>query len=181
LGAFEKATELAEKFHLPRSIQEQAAIAALLHDCAKLMNSRELFQECERFGIELDDVDKATPNTLHPFVGAEIVKEKFGIEDPEILNAIRYHTTGREHMDTVEKLVFIADKIEGNTRNPLYIQKMTASLDFRDCQTLDVTMLYILDSTISYLMEKHLIIHPRTIAARNDFVTRLTVENRLQY
>jgi predicted HD superfamily hydrolase involved in NAD metabolism len=179
LGAYEKATELAEKFHLPLAVQEQAAIAALLHDCAKLMNSRELFQECDRFGIELDELDRSTPNTLHPFVGAELVKEKFNIEDPTILNAIRYHTTGREGMDIVEKLVFIADKIEGNTRNPLYIQKMTASLDFRHCETLDLTMLYILDSTISYLMEKRLIIHPRTIAARNDFVSRLRAENRL--
>jgi predicted HD superfamily hydrolase involved in NAD metabolism len=179
LGAYEKAAEMAEKFHLPRETQEQAAIAALLHDSAKLMNSRDLLSECNRFGIQLSEIDRATPNTLHPYVGAELVREKFGIDDPVILDAIRFHTTGREGMDIVEKLVYIADKIEGNTRNPLYIQKMTASLDFRSCETLDLTMLYLLDSTIGYLMEKHLVIHPQTIAARNDFITRLRAENRL--
>jgi HD superfamily phosphohydrolase YqeK len=96
-----------------------------------------------------------------------------GIEDPEILDAIRFHTTGRSGMGTVEKLVFIADKIEGNTRNPLYIQKVTATLEFKDRQSMDKTMLFILDSTISFLMDKHQIIHPRTIEARNYFVTLL--------
>jgi nicotinate-nucleotide adenylyltransferase len=179
LGAYEKAAEMAEKFQLPRDMQEQAAFAALVHDAAKLMNSRDLLSACERYGLTLNEVDRATPNTLHPYVGAELVRERFGLDDPIILDAIRYHTTGREGMQTVEKIVYIADKIEGNTRNPLYIQKMTASLDYRQPETLDLTMLYLLDSTISYLMGKYLVIHPRTIEARNDFISRLRAENRL--
>jgi HD superfamily phosphohydrolase YqeK len=79
----------------------------------------------------------------------------------------------------VEKIVFIADKIEGNTRNPLYIQRMTASLNFKAPWSIDLTMLYILDSTIQFLIEKHQVIHPRTIEARNDFVTKLRAEKRL--
>ena len=118
----------------------------------------------------MDELDRQAPQTLHPFVGAEMVRQEFGIEDADILNAIRYHTTGRAHMGTVEKVVFIADKIEGNTRNPLYIQKMTSKLDPKDSASLDTTMLYILDSTIEFIMGKQQVLHPRTVEARNYFV-----------
>jgi nicotinate-nucleotide adenylyltransferase len=179
LGAHEKAVELAEKFQLPLEERERASIAGLLHDSAKLMNSRDLLAHCEQYHIELDEIDRKTPQTLHPFVGAELVRETFHIDEPDILNAIRYHTTGRAGMSRVEKIVYIADKIEGNTRNPLYIQRMTSSLDFRKPWSLDLTMLYLLDSTIQFLMEKRQVIHPRTIEARNDFVNRLRAENHL--
>jgi len=179
VGAHEKAVELAEKFHLPIEERERAAIAGLLHDSAKLMSPPELLDYCERYNLSIEDVDRKTPQTLHPFVGAELVREAFNVQDPDILNAIRYHTTGRAGMSRVEKIVYIADKIEGNTRNPLYIQKMTSSLDFRNGWSLDLTMLYILDSTIQFLMEKHQVIHPRTIEARNDFVSRLRAEKHL--
>ena len=179
IGAQEKAVELAEKFNLPLEDRERAAIAGLLHDSAKLMRPPDLLEYCERHDLPIDDTDRNTIQTLHPFVGAELVRETFNLEDPEILNAIRYHTTGRAGMSRVEKLVYIADKIEGNTRNPLYIQKMTAPLDFRKPWSLDLTMLVILDSTIQFLMEHHNLIHPRTIEARNDFVLRLRAENHL--
>lgn len=179
LGAHEKAVELAEKFHLPIEERERAAIGGLLHDAAKLMSPAELLDYCDRYNLSIDDIDRKTPQTLHPFVGAELVREAFNIQDPDILNAIRFHTTGRAGMSRVEKIVYIADKIEGNTRNPLYIQKMTAPLDARNAWSLDLTMLYILDSTIQFLMEKHQVIHPRTIEARNDFVSKLRAEKHL--
>ena len=157
VGAQEKAVELAEKFNLPMAERERAAIAGLLHDAAKLMRPPDLLAFCESHQIPIDDTDRASLQTLHPFVGAELVRETFQLEDPEILNAIRFHTTGRAGMSRVEKIVYIADKIEGNTRNPLYI----------------------LDSTIQYLIERHQVIHPRTIEARNDFITQLRAEKHL--
>jgi predicted HD superfamily hydrolase involved in NAD metabolism len=179
IGAHEKAVELAEKFNLPVEERERAAIAGLLHDAAKLMRPPELLDYCEQHELPIDDNDRTSIQTLHPAVGAELVRETFNLQDPDILNAIRYHTTGRAGMSRVEKIVYIADKIERNTRNPLYIQKMTAPLDFKKAWSLDLTMLFILDSTIRFLMERHQIIHPRTIEARNDFVISLRAENHL--
>lgn len=179
LGAKDKAVELAEKFHLPSEERERAALAGLLHDSAKLMPASRLIAYCDERHLPIDEIDRKTPQTLHPFVGAEIVRETFKLEDPDLLNAIRFHTTGRSGMSRVEKIVYIADKIEGNTRNPLYVQKVTSSLDYKNPWSLDLTMLYILDSTIQFLMEKHQIIHPRTIEARNDFVFKLRAENHL--
>lgn len=179
LGAKDKAVELAEKFNLPSEEKERAALAGLLHDSAKLMPASRLLEYCEEHHLPIDEMDRKTPQTLHPFVGAEIVRETFKLEEPDLLNAIRFHTTGRAGMSRVEKIVYIADKIEGNTRNPLYVQKVTSSLDYKNPWSLDLTMLYILDSTIQFLMEKHQVIHPRTIEARNDFVFKLRAENHL--
>jgi nicotinate-nucleotide adenylyltransferase len=179
VGAKDKAVELAEKFNLPVSERERAMLAGLLHDAAKLMPATELIAYCERYELPIDEIDRKTPQTLHPFVGAEIVRETFNLQEPDLLNAIRYHTTGRAGMSRVEKIVYIADKIEGNTRNPLYVQKVTSSLDYKSPWSLDLTMLYILDSTIQFLIEKHQVIHPRTIEARNDFVMKLRAEKHL--
>lgn len=179
LGTQEKAVELAEKFRFSPAERERASVAGLLHDSAKLMSPAELLSYCERYQLPVSEIERQTPQTLHPFVGAELLREVFNLADEEALNAIRYHTTARIGMSRVEKVVYIADKIEGNTRNPLYSQKITAVLDYKDPLSLDLTMLYILDSTIQFLMEKRQVIHPRTVDARNDFVVRLCAERRL--
>lgn len=179
LGAQEKAVDLAEKFHFSPEERERVAIAALLHDAAKLMNPQQLIEFCEHNGLHIDETDRQTPQTLHPFVGAELVRREFDLHDEDILNAIRFHTTGRAGMSRVEKVVYIADKIEGNTRNPLYIQKMTSHLDYRQPWTLDLTLLYILDSTIRFILDKNQILHPRTIEARNDVLRHLKADNHV--
>ena len=176
LGTYEKAVELAEKFQLPDEDCERVATAGLLHDAAKLMNSRELLEACTRYHIELDAMDRATPQTLHPVVGAEIVRERFALEDVITLDAIRYHTTGRAGMTTVEKIVYVADKIEGKTREPKYIEAITVSLDYTKPWSLDLTVLAILNSTVEFLISKNQLIHPRTIEARNDIVNRLQID-----
>ncbi len=179
LGAQKKAFEIAQNFKLTPVECEKAAIAGLLHDCAKLMSPNALIEACNQMNLPITDEDKISPQTLHPFVGAEWVRQELGIADEEILNAIRYHTTGRQGMSTVEKVVYIADKIEENTRNPLYTQKITALFNFKDPNTLDKVCLYILDSTITFLIEKRQVIHTRTIEARNDLVNQLKEQRHL--
>lgn len=173
LGAQKKAIELATYFQLHPEDVQKAGRAGLLHDCAKLMTPEMLLQACEQYHIEVSPEERESIQTLHPFVGAALVRTEFGIEDEEVLNAIRYHTTGREGMSVVEKVVYIADKIEENTRNPLYTQKINALLYPRENTTLDSVVLYLLDSTITFLIDKRQIIHPRTIEARNDLIRRL--------
>jgi predicted HD superfamily hydrolase involved in NAD metabolism len=170
LGALKKAIELSEKFSLSPEDIHRVSVAALLHDSAKLMKPQDLVNYCETQDIVLIPEDADSPPTLHAFVGAEIVRKELDIEDPVILNAIRYHTTGRSEMSVVEKIVFVADKIEENTRNPLFVQKVTAHLMPYTLASLDETMLYLLDSTMQYLIEKRHVIHSRSLAARNDFI-----------
>ncbi len=173
LGAQQKAIEIARNFKLSESIVEKAGLAGLLHDAAKLSSPAELLEMVTMFNIDISDAERESPQVLHPFVGAELARWELNIQDEDVLNAIRYHTTGRAGMSDVEKLVYLADKIEGNTRNPLYTQKITSILNYQDPTTLDKAVLYIMDSTITFLIEKGQVIHPRTVEARNDLVNKL--------
>jgi len=173
LGTQQKASELVRNFKYDHVTLEKVNIAGLVHDAAKLMSPKTLFEACHRYQIDISDEERESPQTLHPFVGAQMVQEEFGIDDTDILNAIRYHTTGREGMSLVEKIVYVADKIEENTRNPLYTQKIMKIIDYDNKATLDEAVLYIMNSTITFLIEKGQIIHPRTILARNEMVRKL--------
>jgi predicted HD superfamily hydrolase involved in NAD metabolism len=170
LRVCDRALELASKFHLDHA--NEIAFSALVHDAAKLYSPDALIDYCQRHGLQLSEDDMASPQTIHPFVGAHMVQEHYGIEpDHPVLEGIRYHTTGRAGMSRLEQLVYIADKLEGNRQNPLYVQKVMALMDFRDVASLDATMLFLLDSTLRFLMDKQQLIHPRTLEARNAFVS----------
>lgn len=173
LGARDKAGELARKFGLPESVVQQAQLGGLLHDCAKWMPPGELLQYCEAYGIALSPSDRACPQTVHALVGADLAQRELGVNDTATLAAIRAHTTGEAAMGLVEKLVFVADKIESNTRNPLFVRKTTECLDYRDSASLDTAMLYLLNDTIALMLDKGQMIHPRAIETRNALIAAM--------
>ncbi len=86
--------------------QRKVAISATLHDFAKYIDPLTVK------GFSLDE-DMPKP-VVHAFLGAFIAKEYLGIDDEDIINAIRYHTSGRPNMSTLEKLIFVADMVEEN-------------------------------------------------------------------
>ena len=96
---------------------EKARRAALLHDCTKRLSPEEHFALCERYGIVLDDAERANPKLLHALTGAAIAREVYGMDD-EIVNAVRYHTTGRAGMSLLEKIMYLADYIEPSREFP---------------------------------------------------------------
>src|SRR6185437_13243576 len=108
LRVADTAKVLAERFEVPVMIVEQAA---LFHDIAKFMDKSELRQILER---EKEDLRLLTfhHELWHAPVGAIIARDEFNISDSDVLNAIRYHTTGRANMSALEKLIYIADMIE---------------------------------------------------------------------
>lgn len=112
LGSAQCAAELAEKFGLD---EKKAYIAGLLHDCAKCVEPEKLFEIAKEMGLENGEL--YNPKVIHAPVSAYLAKTEFGIEDEEILSAIRLHTIGKLDMSLFEKVVFLADKIEPNTRD----------------------------------------------------------------
>ncbi|MBO4637976.1 MAG: bis(5'-nucleosyl)-tetraphosphatase (symmetrical) YqeK [Clostridiales bacterium] len=88
--------------------KDKALIAGALHDCAKELPLDQQLEKAKKYSGELFTEKKL----LHSPAGATFAKEQFGIEDPEILDAICYHTTGRGDMTLLEKIVYLADKIE---------------------------------------------------------------------
>lgn len=91
---------------------EQAILAGLLHDCAKYVPDSQMMDLCYQYGVTVTPFEKQAPYLLHAKAGAILAKVSYGIDDKEILNAIRYHTTGRADMTLLEKIIFTADYIE---------------------------------------------------------------------
>lgn len=113
----------------------RAEVAGLLHDCAKCIPDAKKIKLCDKNEIRITNIERNNPFLLHSKVGAYIAAEKYGITDPQILNAIRYHTTGRPGMTPLEQIVFIADYIEPrrNKSKNLPAIRQTAFRDLDEC------------------------------------------------
>ncbi len=92
---------------------EDARRAGILHDITKALNSFEQLQLCEKYGMILNNFEREHPKLLHAKTGAVVAREIFG-ESAEVCEAIKWHTTGRENMTLLEKLVYLADYMEPN-------------------------------------------------------------------
>lgn len=91
---------------------EKARVAGLLHDCAKCIPNKKKITMCEKNKIEITEFERNNPFLIHAKLGAFLAKDKYKVEDPEILSAITWHTTGKEDMTLLEKIIYIADYIE---------------------------------------------------------------------
>lgn len=140
----------------------KARMAGLCHDCAKNFSANDLLSKAKANGEVINNVYAKSPHLLHGVVGAYISKELFRVEDKDILNAIKYHTTGREAMTTLEKIVYIADCIE-----PSRSYKGVEELRKLAYEDLDEALLKSFDDTIMYVLARGAIIHVDTIKARN--------------
>lgn len=125
LGTAECAKELAKKFGLD---SEKAYLAGLLHDCAKCFSNEKLLDIIHQH-LNVEECEMLNYKTLHAPVSAYIAEKEFQVNDKEILSAIRWHTLGKLDMTNFEKIVFLADKIEPNTRDKEYSNEIKALLD----------------------------------------------------
>ena len=91
---------------------EKAATAALLHDCAKALKPQAIEEEMASYGEEIPDEDRPFPGTWHALLGAVRAQRQFGINDPEILDAIRFHPTSDADASALTKILFVSDILE---------------------------------------------------------------------
>ena len=164
LGTVDTAVMLAERFNLD---VDKARIGALLHDCAKCFSSEKLRQILNDTNIVIEDSELVNYKTLHAPVSAFIAENDFGVTDPEILSSIRWHTLGRVKMSDLEKVVFLADKIEGKTRDEDYRAQI---LQILDTQGIDNAILECMRTTIKSLIDRNLKICNQTIDVYNRFL-----------
>ncbi|MDF2985169.1 MAG: putative superfamily hydrolase of metabolism [Eubacterium sp.] len=145
--------------------KDMAAIAGLLHDCAKDLQEQETLDYCRNHGIVLNEVEEKQVFLMHGAVGAIIAKEKYGVENETILNAIKYHTTGYSQMSMMDKIIFLADYIEpGRTHSEVDNARKLA------CENIDRALISSFDSIIRYVIHQKGLIHPYTIEARNKIL-----------
>ncbi len=110
---------------------EAAFCAGLLHDCAKCIPNEKKYELCKKYDIELNDTEKKAPYLIHAKLGAYLAWHEYKIEQEDIINAVRYHTTGRPDMSLLEEIIFIADYIEPN-RKPIPGLEEIRTLSFID-------------------------------------------------
>lgn len=140
---------------------QKAELAGLMHDCAKRYTDNELIARCAKHNVELTEAEISAPAVIHAKYGAWLAEHKYGIHDPEILDAIRCHTTGKPEMGTLDKILYIADYIEPRRDKADNLAEMRY-LAFQD---LNQTMYEILAGTLNYLDKKGSRVDPMTMQA----------------
>lgn len=160
LGVADEAVKLAEIYGTTQD-QQKARVAGLLHDCAKDYPESMRQRFCKEYKVKTDEIMNKQTDLIHPFLGAEVAKREYQVMDEDVLNAIRFHTTGRPNMSLLEKIVFIADYIEPNREKfgGLDEARRLAYLD------LDKAMAYILENTIEYVKARGRLLHPLSVEA----------------
>jgi predicted HD superfamily hydrolase involved in NAD metabolism len=147
--------------------EERAILAAWGHDIARALSPSQLLAEAHRLGLALDPVEEQAPILLHGIIGAAILSRDYGIDDTDVLAAARYHTTARAAMSMLEKVVFLADKIEpGKVRAEPALAKVRQLAD-RD---LDAAILGCLNQHLLEASRRGWPLHPHTVAARNELL-----------
>lgn len=143
---------------------EEASAAAILHDICRDFSIEEMNEYVKKYN--LDNIYLNNIALSHAKVAANYVKEKLKIENQDVIDAINFHTTGRENMSMLGKIIYIADIIEENR-------------DFEGVETLrelaylhlDKAVLYALDLSIKYVIDKNEYLHMDTVLARNSLLT----------
>lgn len=170
LGVMDTAIKLASKYNYNT---DKAALAGLIHDCGKLKDDKEILKMAKKTGIIQDNVMTNNPALIHGPLGAIIAKEIYGINDRDVLDAVRYHTTGRVRMSLLDKIVYLSDYIE--PYRSFHGVKEVRELAYLD---LDKALLMSMENTIVHIINKGLLLHHDTVSARNDLIVNLTRNGR---
>lgn len=159
-----KAVELAKIYSCD---EEKAMIAGMLHDITKETPAKEQLKIITEGGIILDDVEKSSTKLWHPISGSVYIRDTVGITDSDIVNSVRYHTTGRAGMSLLEKIIFVAD-FTGDERNYDGVDIMRE----KSMRSLEEAMLYGLQFTIKDLSKRMMTIHPNALACYNELLLK---------
>ena len=147
---------------------QAARRAALLHDCTKKLDREQHMALCRQYGIALDPEERQEEKLLHAITGAAVAEHMFG-ESGKVVSAIRWHTTGRAAMTTLEKIIYLADYIEP-TRDFGGLTELRA-LAFQD---LDRAVLLGLKMAVHDLKKRGVAVHSNSVRARDYLKGKLT-------
>ncbi len=165
----ERARRVARELALRQGVDlHKADLGAAAHDIARAVNGDVLLAEAERLGLRVNLVERRTPLLMHGRIGAKWLETEDGVSDPEILEAVRWHTTGRKDMGAVAKVVFLADKLDPRKveRYP-YLERVELLAQ----DSLDAAILEYLSNELGYLLRQGLLIHPASVGLRNELMT----------
>ena len=167
LNVAASAAELSKIYNCNR---DKAYLAGLLHDITKEEILDVQYRLIEENSHSLTKLERNNPSVIHQMSGEAYSRLKLGITDEEILSAIRYHTTGKANMTTLQKVVYTADFISADRNYPDVEEMRSLAL-----KSLDDAMLYSLKHTILKLTSKAELIHPDSFECYNS-----VLENKIK-
>ena len=181
--AVEREAEYLGKIYLPEKVMKLRA-SALLHDITKMCVSEKQLQYCSEFGIIVSEYDILAPKTLHSKTAAALVGRDFPeFDDCEIVDGVRWHTTGRDGMSDFEAIIYLADYIEDTRTFPdcvelrRYFREALASGEDR-YTVLYRTMVRSFDMTVRSLLDDGKLVCEDTVRARNYFIKMLMTSEK---
>ncbi len=174
--AVEREAAALGEIYLPERVNSLRA-AALLHDITKKCDFEKQLQYCDRFGIIISEYDMLSPKTFHARTAAALIPEAFPeFNDSEIVEGVKWHTTGHDKMTVFESIVYLADYIEDTRDFPdcvelrrFFYDSLEAGRDKREA--LINTMIRSFDMTIANLTSEGALLDCDTVQARNYFLS----------
>lgn len=167
LGVMKKAEELAKIYNIDIN---KAKLVGLAHDIGKELSEEQMLQYVRENNIEIDNVEEVNIGLLHAKIGADICKKKYNFS-ADMQDAIKFHTVGNENMDLFAKIIYVADKIEEGRiyKNEEKMKELQTVRELAN-HDIDEALLYEIDSSIKYTIQKQKLIHPDSILVRNKLL-----------
>jgi len=145
-------------------------LAVLGHDLYRAAKDGQLLEEARARGLVVHPVEEQVPVLLHGPLAAQRLKRDCGINDPEVLEAVHWHSTSCPGMGRVGLVVFLADKLDPNKveRTP-HLQKVAELAE----ESLEQAAAEYLTGELTRLLRRGSLLHPASVEARNDLLLRL--------
>lgn len=163
LNVMKRAEELAMKYGVDI---DKAKLIGLSHDIAKEMSKNQLMEYVKKYNLNIDEYEIKNLELLHGKIGAIFCMEKYDFTE-DMQKAIQFHTTGSPDMDDLAKILFIADKTERG-RKHIDFKKVAE----KENEGIIPLLIYTIDNSILYIIEKGKCMHPETIITRNYFILK---------
>ncbi len=151
-----------------------AQTAALLHDSCKCLSSEDKTSLAEKYGVDLTELSDFESDLYHGALAAEAAKHELGITDEDILNAIRYHTTGRPGMSDLEKVIYDSDVIE-ETRSYDGVERLRSAV----YNELKHGTFIIVREVLLFLLAENKAICDMSIKTYNSLLKELKTEDKI--
>lgn len=162
LAVADSAKYLAEKYGCD---EEKAYTAGLLHDVMKNASDAEQLSVIAKAGWKLTDCEKANKKLWHAIAGAAYMKTELQIEDDDLIEAVRYHTTARKNMSILEKVIYVADFISADRDYPEVDEVRQAA-----GRSLEKAMMAGLEFCIHEIVNRKQVLHPDSVDAYNEII-----------
>lgn len=160
LGVEKSAREMARRFG---EDEEKASLAGLLHDCAKCMSLTQMLKAAK--DAPVDPMMRESKALLHALAGRCVARNVYGVQDEDVLGAIRWHTTGHAGMTRLEKIIYLADMIEPGRKSYPGLEALRVLCR----QDLDLAMHQALRMSCDHVRGQDKPLHPDTLAALSDY------------